>query len=266
MTMNTAFNNSSHYWENGAWMSHKTNTVWRGHADWVNNRLLKRWLTAKPQGAVLKTDLYEEAVGLGQLPWLAQNFAQVQGIDVSPDVVKKAKAEHIGLSAVVGDVRELPFPNNSFEAVVSLSTLDHFTDKGALLESIAEVSRVLKPGGSLVLTLDNPANPIIGLRQMLPHSVVQTGGIVPYYCGATLHPSEFESVLSGAGLVMRNRTAILHCPRLLCVPVSQLLDHPGKSPETRRITRVLRGFERLESWPTRFRTGHFTAALCQKNG
>jgi len=64
------------------------------------------------------------------------------------------KAEHalaqFGANASVADARCLPFANYSFDLVVAVEILEHIEDDQG---SLVEWSRVLKPGGQLVLTV-----------------------------------------------------------------------------------------------------------------
>ncbi|MEM8631645.1 MAG: class I SAM-dependent methyltransferase [Pseudomonadota bacterium] len=238
--------------------------TWRHHADWINTRLLGRWLQKATPSRVLKTDLYEEAVGTGQAQWLAARFDAVQGVDVSDEVVAAAERKFPGLIASVADTRQLPFPDEAFGAVVSLSTLDHFEDRASIARSIAEIARVLAPGGTLVLTLDNPANPVIWLRQSLPRPVIDRTGLVPYFCGQTLFPGELEDELERAGFRIESRSFILHCPRVLAVPFARFLDTTKSGMLKGMFSGVLKGCEGLEYLPTRRFTGHFTAVRCSK--
>ena len=53
-------------------------------------------------------------------------------------------------SAQVGDMRQLPFGNGEFDAVVSSYAIDHLR-RAERPQAIAEVARVLKPGGEFLL-------------------------------------------------------------------------------------------------------------------
>ena len=85
--------------------------------------------------------------------------AHVTGIDVSPAIVADAVARNPGLEAVVADVRSLPFAEASFDVVFSGSTLDSFESSADSQVALGELCRVLRPGLTLILTLDNPVNP-----------------------------------------------------------------------------------------------------------
>lgn len=73
--------------------------------------------------------------------------ASVIAIDLSPRMV--ALARELGVDALHGDVQELPFADGAFDCVVANWMLHHVPRLG---RAVAEVSRVLAPGGSLVAT------------------------------------------------------------------------------------------------------------------
>jgi SAM-dependent methyltransferase len=71
--------------------------------------------------------------------------AKVVAIDVSERMVELARARCV--DARVGDVQELPFPDAEFDLVVAAWVLFHVPD---LDRGLAEIARVLRPGGRLV--------------------------------------------------------------------------------------------------------------------
>ncbi len=239
--------------------------LWRCHSDYVNAELLRRWVPPTGIGRVLKTDLYDEALGEGLYPFLATIGAKVVGIDVSQSVRRRAVQRHPQLLALDSDVRALPFQDGAFDAIVSNSTLDHFSSEAEILAAISELSRVLAPGGHLVLTLDNPSNPVVWIRNRIPRRWQRALHIVPYYVGATLCRERLAVSLRGAGLHVLEESAILHCPRAMAIAAARLLNWCG--PRLRvGFVRVLACFEHLASCGTRYRTGYFIAAHAIKPG
>jgi SAM-dependent methyltransferase len=231
--------------------------LWRLQSDLVNRALLERWL---PTGleSVLKTDLFDECVSDGLYPTLALHAGRVAGIDVAPAVVTAAGRRHRDLAGTVADVRALPFEPESFDAVVSNSTLDHLEGRGEVATALGQIHRVIRPGGRLVLTIDNPYHPLVAARNGLPAAVARAIRPTPYPSTWTCGPDELGGLLRGAGFEVRETTAILHFPRVIAA-VAGALD--GGLARRRRVMEVLRRAERLERWPTRFVTGHFIAAL-----
>ena len=90
------------------------------------------------------------------------------GIDRGKKSVRAAKrvAEQLGLEAeyVLGDVRELPFPDTSFDAVFSYSVLQHLA-KDDVTAVVAEIRRVLAPGGIVWIEMPNARGPLNLVRQ-----------------------------------------------------------------------------------------------------
>ena len=80
---------------------------------------------------------------------------EVVGIDPSPEMVAKARAKASGRAASprfeVAAIEDLPFESASFDRVVAQLMLHHLPDdlRGV---GLAEVRRVLKPGGTLAVT------------------------------------------------------------------------------------------------------------------
>jgi len=79
---------------------------------------------------------------------------RLDGLDISPQMLARAgrRLGDSGLEATLchGDVRSLPYGDNTFDLVVSAHVLEHLADpRGALDEMV----RVLRPGGLLITCL-----------------------------------------------------------------------------------------------------------------
>lgn len=85
--------------------------------------------------------------------WLDARNRSYTGADVSTTAVDQARAR--GLDAVVvEDAAELPFADDSFDAVVCIEVLEHLF---APDDAVKEIRRVLRPGGRLIVTAPNVA-------------------------------------------------------------------------------------------------------------
>ena len=76
---------------------------------------------------------------------LADVDTMLQAMGAAGEAPKSAKAQ-----VVVGDALALPYPDATFDAVIASEILEHIPDDDT---AIAELIRVLKPGGSLAVTV-----------------------------------------------------------------------------------------------------------------
>lgn len=260
----------SRYWDGvaGAWRD-RPQKLWRRHCDAVNAELFSRWLPPHVE-RVLKTDLFDEAVGEGLDSLVSSRASRFVAIDISPSIAVAAQLRHPAVVAVAADVRRLPFADDVFDAVISDSTLDHFETEAEIVDSLRELARVLKSGGRLIVTLDNPSNPLVWVRNAAPLGWLMRLRVVPYKVGATMGRRRLEQTLAEVGLAVSERGAIMHCPRMPAVLVSDLLDRmtsPGEArPRGGWWLAFLRAWERLAALPTRYMTGYFVAVLATKSG
>jgi ubiquinone/menaquinone biosynthesis C-methylase UbiE len=107
----------------------------------------REWVGSRASGEVL-----EVAVGTGRnFPFYPQGV-RLTGIDLSPAMLEIARnrADELDLDADLreGDAQELPFPDASFDTVVCTLSLCSIPDDR---RAIAEMKRVLRPGGRLLL-------------------------------------------------------------------------------------------------------------------
>jgi ubiquinone/menaquinone biosynthesis C-methylase UbiE len=72
------------------------------------------------------------------------------GIDAAPAMIETARAMAADrrMNFATGTAEELPYPEHTFDLVVSTTSFDHWADQRA---GLAECARVLVPGGHLVL-------------------------------------------------------------------------------------------------------------------
>jgi SAM-dependent methyltransferase len=92
---------------------------------------------------------------------LAAAGHSVEALDSSDRMVELTRAR--GVSARVGDVQELPFEDESFDAALAAWMLYHVPD---VERAIAELARVLRPGGRLV-AVTNRVEHLRELRDVL---------------------------------------------------------------------------------------------------
>ncbi|GAB4400767.1 MAG: hypothetical protein OHK0048_16390 [Rhodoferax sp.] len=99
--------------------------------------------------------------------WLARMAQRVVGVDVQPAVVQRARQRYDaqGLNFVCADGRALPFPSACFDWVVCFETLEHMADPQRLL---AELARVLRPNGRLLLSTPDRASYAAASGQVNP--------------------------------------------------------------------------------------------------
>lgn len=236
------------YWDEVAGQVDALPDGWRRHARRAHLELLGRWVGA-PAGRWLKTDLFEERQAsrallgdLGPARWV--------GADLARETVRASGVR----PAVATDVRWLPFADGAFDGVLSTSTLDHFEEPSSIEVAMAELHRVLRPGGRLVLTLDNPQNPLVRARNALPHRVARRTGLVPFAVGETLGLDEGAEALRRAGFRVVDTATLLHAPHVVGTRLARfgVWEH-----------RVLPRLDRAAGTRLGRYTGHFVAFLCR---
>jgi 2-polyprenyl-3-methyl-5-hydroxy-6-metoxy-1,4-benzoquinol methylase len=96
---------------------------------------------------------------------LADRGASVTAIDTSSVAVRLTEAQLAGAGRVLqADARRLPIPDATFDVVVCLQTLNYVRERSRLL---AELVRVAKPGGRLVVSVLNHVSPLGASRVAL---------------------------------------------------------------------------------------------------
>ena len=89
--------------------------------------------------------------------------AEPVGVDAEELAVETARSLFPALSFELADVRELPFEDESFDKAVAADLVEHLEDE-VFAAMLADVRRVLRPGGTLSVYTPNPAHPIERLK------------------------------------------------------------------------------------------------------
>lgn len=121
-----------------------------GRSDWADFR--KRWVSYGVEfGRVV-----EIGSGAGRLTkYMAADFADVIGIDVSDDMLKVARSNILeaNVELRLGDGVTLPVETATADGVFSTHVFQHFESLALARANFSEAARILKPGGSMMVHL-----------------------------------------------------------------------------------------------------------------
>ena len=93
----------------------------------------------------------EAGCGLGRyLIYFTRQGYDMDGLDYSQPCIDALKKFDSSLQVKLGDVQELPYPDQSYDTYVSIGVLEHI--KNGPQKALKEASRVIKPGGKLFIT------------------------------------------------------------------------------------------------------------------
>ena len=154
-------------------------------------------------------------------------MAEDAGIDASHGNSESAHqaSGHSGPAsnhAVLADATALPYPNGAFDRIIAAEVLEHIDDDEA---AIAELARVLRPGGTIAVTVPaKAAERVCWALSSDYHAPAVPGGHVRIYSS-----DELRAKLSAAGLSVSDSHGAhgLHTPYwwLRCVVGPQDDDH-----------------------------------------
>lgn len=104
----------------------------------------------------LEKEEYEDLLdcGCGTGPMISllyekDSSKKYTGLDITPRMIEVAKNKKLeGVNWVVGDCENLPFEENSFDAIICSNSFHHYPNPEKFFES---AKRVLRPGGRLIL-------------------------------------------------------------------------------------------------------------------
>ncbi len=200
---------------------------------------------------VLKLDLWNEAFNTRILDWMRSQGAEVVGLDLSRVVAHRARRNALEkgnpLALLRADIRELPFPSDSFDVVYTMGTIEHIDEYP---QSLREIQRVLRPGGRAIVGVPHKWN--LFLRPLMVWFLDAFGQYL-YAPEKSFSSGELRRDLEKAGLRPIERTGILTLPGFL--RMADLFFYTRGIPLYRLSPLFLAPFQFLETrwrWPGRF--------------
>jgi ubiquinone biosynthesis O-methyltransferase len=126
---------------------------WRANSLGLMTEEIEQRLILDLMGGLAGRRILDVGCGDGALACAAASRgAEVSGVDPDPAILaaadSRAAQAHVRATYLNGRVERLPFPNASFDVVVSVTVLCFVPDAAG---AVREMARVLRPGGRLVL-------------------------------------------------------------------------------------------------------------------
>ena len=142
--------------------------------------------------------ILEAGCGLGQLVYyLRERGYNAIGVDYAPEALISTHSQFPEMPLHVGDIHQLPYPDNYFGGYLSFGVVEHF-EQGPI-PALKEAYRVLYPKGTLVLTVPHP-NVVETLRdtinRLFPARLEKLGPRADYYETTYTHETLADLVAS----------------------------------------------------------------------
>lgn len=168
---------------------------WGMREETFKNRLIE-YADITPNARVL--DL---GCGTGTLTILVkqrQPAAEVVGFDGDPQVLEIARAkagqQGVNISFDQGMAYQLPYPNNSFDRVLSSLVLHHLTTQDRV-RALSEVKRVLKPGGEFwMVDFGKPHNAFAYIISLVMRNLERTKDLIDGLLPEQIQRAGFQDV------------------------------------------------------------------------
>lgn len=167
-------------------------------------RRLMRVLAARPRR---EAALLEVGCGSGRITssiHARDPGLRLTAVDLSAEQIELARARHPGIEFVRGNGEALPFADDSFDFVVFFDFLEHIERPA---QALAEMHRVLKPGGLLHLVCPAEAQSIYGISSWIlrRHLKGPTAGHIQQFSRR-----EIEGLVRGAGFRLEDEEFSYH--------------------------------------------------------
>ena len=111
------------------------------------------WLEVKKFFEKIPTEIKVLDAGCGNgknMIYLQNKGISVKGIDFSEKLLQICRNKNLDVEEA--DIRHLPFPDNSFDYVISIAVIHHLSKESDRHKAIKEMLRVCKPGGKVLFS------------------------------------------------------------------------------------------------------------------
>lgn len=170
--------------------------------------------------------------GMRRLGW------DVAGVEPDERAADYARGR-FGLSIFPGRLEHAPYPAGSFDAITLWDVLEHVHDPR---HTLADLARLLRPGGLLVLSLPNPDS--LEARLLREHWL---GWDLPRHLNL-FRPRQLRAHLGQFGLRTERIRSPIHGYALLVMSLEQRI--LARGGDAARVGRALRSLPlRLLAWP-----------------
>ena len=105
---------------------------------------VKRYIDGLPSGA----SVCEVGCGNGKNLLSRSGELIYSGVDISREMIRICRDER-GLAVVEGDIRQVPFPDSTFDHTMSVAVIHHLSERLDRIQAIRELLRITKPGGTV---------------------------------------------------------------------------------------------------------------------
>jgi ubiquinone/menaquinone biosynthesis C-methylase UbiE len=93
---------------------------------------------------------------------LAAAGYRMTGVDPSEGMLEVLRRRNPQIDAVKASGTALPFPDDSFDVVLTVAAMHHIADPDDVRQTLVEMVRVTRPGGRVLVWDHNPRNPYWG--------------------------------------------------------------------------------------------------------
>lgn len=154
-------------------------------------------------GSLEGLSLLDVGCGVGNYHALLQGkLGTISGTDVSSACLSQAQVRNPDVSYRPYDGTRLPFDDDSFDAAVTICVLHH-VPPAQWSAFVAEMKRVVRPGGMAIVFEHNPLNPLT--RRVVSNCEFDADAVL-------LRQREARALLEGAGFGAVRSRAILSVP------------------------------------------------------